>query len=83
MNSRNESKDQDSADPVQQISLCYTRTTYIKVNMDGTFRIYVYIYVLKDPLHGIVLFLFRIDTVTLFTVNLCAKAYDFSHFVYF
>lgn len=51
--------------------------------MDRTFRIYVYIYVLKDPLHGIVLFLFRIDTVTLFTVNLCAKAYDFSHFVYF
>lgn len=34
---------------------------------------YIYIYILapfKDPLHGIVLFLFRTDTVTLFTVSL-------------
>lgn len=38
--------------------------------MDGELE---YIYILapfKDPLHGIVLFLFRTDTVTLFTVSL-------------
>lgn len=40
--------------------------------MDGELE-YIYIYILapfKDPLHGIVLFLFRTDTVTLFTVSL-------------